>query len=45
MCGIVGGAENVLSAERVLEHAFGEAETTGRALRVISAWTLPLLVR
>ena len=45
MCVVVGGAENVLSAERVLEHVFGEAETTGRALRVISAWTLPLLVR
>lgn len=45
MCDIVGSVEDVLSAERVLEHAFGESETTVRALRVINAWTLPLLVR
>ena len=41
MSEIVAGVEDVASAERILEHALVEAETTGRALQVVNAWTLP----
>lgn len=41
MSEIVAGVEDAASAERILEHALVEAETTGRALQVVSAWTLP----
>lgn len=41
MSEIVAGVEDVASAERILEHALVEVETTGRALQVVNAWTLP----